>query len=39
MVDIIPVSADVVFNYFFSIWVYLGIFLAGTFGALSLFRL
>lgn len=39
MVDIIPVSADIVFNYFFSIWIYLGIILVGTFGGLSLFRL
>lgn len=37
--EVIPVSADLVFNYFFSISVYWTFILGGFFGALALFRL
>jgi hypothetical protein len=36
--DVLAVSSDLVFNYFFSMGVYWGFALAGFFGALSLFR-
>ena len=36
---VMPVSSDIVFNYFFSIYAVWGFILAGFFAALSLFRL
>lgn len=36
--EVLPVSADLVFNYFFSIGVYWTFVLGGFFAVLSLFR-
>jgi hypothetical protein len=36
---VLPVSADITFNYFFSIFAIWGIILSGFFAALSLLRL
>ena len=36
--EVLAVSSDLVFNYFFSIGVYWGFLLAGFFAVLSLFR-
>jgi hypothetical protein len=37
--DVMPVSADIVFNYYFTICVEWSFLLAGFFAALALFRL
>jgi len=36
--DVIAITPDLVFNYFFSIGVYWAFILSGIFAALSLFR-